>query len=741
MTRPFACIGLGALAALAAVSAFDCAAVYIAAACIVASAVLFALRIFCKREQALTAGVVFLSAAAAVTFYICAVNFYEKPIEDKYDGQLVSFSGVITSQPYTNGKTTSFTVRTNSVNGERVRLDISVGTNAVPDGGEYDIIAGRAVLNKLDNDEIGLDYASYNKARNIFLGTYISIYAKTGFKVTKTCYPPPWIAFLKLRQKAAAYFVTCLPKDEASLCTAMLTGSKNGMTDGVLSRFRLLGLSHMIVVSGLHLSIVAALMYELSRRFIRIGWLACLVQLGGVFSFAALTGFGWSVRRAFLMLTVVLLSQITHSKPDPLNSLGFAAIVICLDPFAAGNVGLLWSFGSTLSLILLHKPFSETIVKRLRLKSGAGRAFAALFAASAAAAVGSVPFIVLVTKETSVLSLAANLLTVPFTGLIIVGGGAAVLLSLFGAGEVAAVFAFAAGLTAKYVLFVTEHLAAAPFSRVYLGSGVFAVWLCASVIVTIAAAFDKRKSRVRLAGAASAASFVLIAGVQVLAGSGATLSLLDVGSGITAVLKYDGEAAVVSSFGEPYQYPTIKRELSGYGSLSCIVDIPPPDAAYDYGRKLIKDFPASTVVIRDEALRRRDYAWYEYCGGNVAQAGDVHTIELADSITARIYCGEDIICEYLDICGSEVLIVEGGEGEIPPEYRSPDLAVVITDEHIDELSEDTCVIVSNTGVGYGDERIINMTAGEGRVDVAFTPDGISINQEYTGGVVTYADDN
>ena len=88
-----------------------------------------------------------------------------------------------------------------------------------------------------------------------------------------------------------------------------------------------------------------------------------------------------------------------------------------------------------------------------------------------------------------------------------------------------------------------------------------------------------------------------------------------------------------------------------------------------------------------------------------------------------------------------MLIVEGGEGEIPPEYRSPDLAVVITDEHIDELSEDTCVIVSNTGVGYGDERIINMTAGEGRVDVAFTPDGISINQEYTGGVVTYADDN
>ena len=741
MKRPFACIGLGALAAMAAAAAFDGSAAALAAACFVLSAVLLALRIFLKREDLLPAAAVLLSAAVAFCAYFGAVRLVKEPVVGAYAGQRASFSGVITSEPYTSGATTVFNVRTDEVNGEPERINIRIYSDSVPDGGAYDIIEGSAVLRAVRGEGEGLGNGTSLEARRIFLEAYIGVASKTRYTVVKNDDPPLMRHFSRMRRGIAESFRTVLSEPEAALCTAMVTGDKTGLPWDVRSRFGTLGVAHIIVVSGLHLSIAAAFIGSAARRLFRIRPISCAVQLCGVLAFAALTAFGWSACRALIMISVVILSQLIHTKPDALNSLGFAALLLCLNPFSAGDVGLLWSFCGTFFIIVLSEPISEQIGKKLGSEGAAGT-FAELIAAAVAAFIGSMPFVVLLTKTISLYTVAVNLIIVPVTGVIIVFGGVGAVLSLSGLETLSYLPMSVAGAAAKYMLFVTDKFSGLPGAAIRLESSAFAVWLIASACVITAIYFlsKNKKEIITVAAVVSAASFVLIGSAQVFLAEGrATLTIADVGSGLTAVLRYEGGSAVLASYGEAHQYATIRNILEGC-TIETLADLPPDGAKYDYTRRILHDFPAGRVIVKDERRRLRGSVWYEHEGGEVIVPAEICTLELPDGNSAELYTADQLSCQFITLYGHTVLLC-GGEGELPERYRSAEYAVITDALQMEMLSADTKVIVSDLGGEYGDERIINATNGEGRIDMTFSDRGVKIKKTYTGGVVRYADDN
>lgn len=134
----------------------------------------------------------------------------------------------------------------------------------------------------------------------------------------------------------------------------------------VSDAYRNAGLSHLLAISGLHLSIlVAALRGVLSVFGMRKRTRELIALLVIVF-YCFLTGFSPSVVRASIMLGAVLIGEMTLTESDSLTVLFLALMALLLaNPYALLSLGLQLSFLSCLGL-LLPEPFVAELQRKIR---------------------------------------------------------------------------------------------------------------------------------------------------------------------------------------------------------------------------------------------------------------------------------------------------------------------------------------------------------------------------------------
>lgn len=117
------------------------------------------------------------------------------------------------------------------------------------------------------------------------------------------------------------------PTDTAML-TALLTGDRAWLSRGLRVGFERTGSFHLIVVSGLHLAILAGIVFAVARR-LRLGrFAATFATLSVALAYALFTGFAVPVQRSFWMIALYLLGRLLYRERSPLNVLAFA--VLCL---------------------------------------------------------------------------------------------------------------------------------------------------------------------------------------------------------------------------------------------------------------------------------------------------------------------------------------------------------------------------------------------------------------------------
>ncbi len=115
---------------------------------------------------------------------------------------------------------------------------------------------------------------------------------------------------------------------DAAMLTALLTGDRTFLTRGLRGGFERTGSFHLIVVSGLHLAILAGLVFALARRMRLHRYLATALTLAIAFAYALFTGFGIPAQRSFWMIALYLAGRLLYRNRSPLNVLGFA--VLCM---------------------------------------------------------------------------------------------------------------------------------------------------------------------------------------------------------------------------------------------------------------------------------------------------------------------------------------------------------------------------------------------------------------------------
>jgi competence protein ComEC len=122
-------------------------------------------------------------------------------------------------------------------------------------------------------------------------------------------------------------FLRATPEDAAML-TALLTGDRTFLTRTLRAGFERTGSFHLIVVSGLHLAILAGGVFALARR-LRLSRLpATGLTLLATLAYALFTGFAIPAQRSFWMIALYLLGRLLYRNRSPLNVIGFAALCL-----------------------------------------------------------------------------------------------------------------------------------------------------------------------------------------------------------------------------------------------------------------------------------------------------------------------------------------------------------------------------------------------------------------------------
>ncbi len=284
-----------------------------------------------------------------------------------------------------------------------------------------------------------------------------------------------------------------IPEDALPFLQAMVTGNRELMwEDAVLNgAFARTGVSHMLSVSGMHVSVLAtALLLIFGRNHFGVT-LSALVSLG----FAAMTGFSAPVVRALVMQVFLLSAPLFQRESDAPTSL-MASLLLILgeNPYAIASVSLQLSFLATLGLVWLAphmtKAALEPLVRR-RLSRKMPRLLWKLICfvinsitVSVSAIVMTAPVTALYFGSASLIAPIANLLLVPASeaAFCLAGASAALGAIWLPLGKVAG---FLGALLVRYVSAGAMALSRFPLAAVHTAGLTVPVWLCVASLLLI----------------------------------------------------------------------------------------------------------------------------------------------------------------------------------------------------------------------------------------------------------------
>lgn len=218
--------------------------------------------------------------------------------------------------------------------------------------------------------------------------------------------------------------------DQAALFQGIMLGDKSALEDEVTAAMRLTGTAHILTVSGLHLSMIAAAASALLgifplRRKQRFALLGVFLVL-----FTGLTGAAAGTIRACIMALMRELALVRGRRYEPLTALAFAALCMTLvQPLWLLNASFQFSFFVVLAIQLFSLGISSFASRRLHVR-GLWAKMVNVLSVSLSAQIGSVPMQLMLYGYVSLLSLPMNVLCGGLMMYLLLGGWLCVLVSV-----------------------------------------------------------------------------------------------------------------------------------------------------------------------------------------------------------------------------------------------------------------------------------------------------------------------
>jgi len=212
------------------------------------------------------------------------------------------------------------------------------------------------------------------KAYYFSLGITGAIQGKT-IRITDSSYHRLNQALFQAKNELLNSYVTYLGEEGAGVISSMLLGEKALLSDETRKLYRRGGISHILAISGLHVSLIGMALYGMLRKTVLGRNGAIPVACAGVILYGTFVEAGTSTKRAVIMFLLLLLATALGRTYDTLSAMSVSVIVILLgSPGALYTASFQLSFGaaygSSVVAVLLRERGVEQGGRRQRKADG-----------------------------------------------------------------------------------------------------------------------------------------------------------------------------------------------------------------------------------------------------------------------------------------------------------------------------------------------------------------------------------
>lgn len=620
----------------------------------------------------ITVGLTSFAACIAIILYS---NFIYRPVIDNYSNKELSVEGYICDEIQKNENSNVYIINADKINGNSEKVKIRLVSTVDLQAEDFDRIDANFTVSKADN--------GYNLSKGIYLTAFYDE-ENDSFNSTGEKQFSLYSIAVNIRKAMKSSLDSLLPENTSSLCKAVLLGDKQALSDDIKADFSKTGTSFLIVVSGMHLAIMAGFVLFLLKNIIKNRYALASIILAIVFCFMAVTGFTPSVVRSGIMLILTYCSKAVFRRTDGLNSLGTAAIVLTMfNPFAVGDIGMLLSFSATAGIVLWANKIEIFLSRKLCLKGKHKliRGALNLISVSLSASLWIIPITTIAFHRVSPFVVLSAFFAEPVVSVVLICAMLASLLYLCPViSFFAYTFALGADIFGNLLLRIISLFSSLPYSCVNSDKPYFYIWLIfTALLVVIGCAVKAKGFYVRCAVTASAVVLTIGWAVYAIIGNdSATLKIYNVGSGVTASVECGSNISFISCGGTNSSAYQIIDDISGdFSSIDSII-IPNTKLKYaKYLPQLMSEFDVSNILVYDNNTDKKLLG--KYSDTIDTFSSDCHfTINLNPLATLDVLNIDSVTYQYLHINGSTVLFVPSKSdiAKLPEKYRTCDYLLV-----------------------------------------------------------------
>lgn len=213
----------------------------------------------------------------------------------------------------------------------------------------------------------------------------------------------------KIRENTLDILSSRLSDDNADIMYSIIFGESDVIDYEIRNQFSYAGISHMLAVSGLHVSVLFSLLYFFFKKLKIKPSFSLIIMFCILLGYSYLCSFSPSVLRASIMTLVLMICDIYKFEYDGISSLSIAGIIVLVTrPLQFFSVSFRLSFLCVFAIITLTPLLSE-IFKKIKIPT----ALADSLSISICITVVTLPVMVNTFETVSLLGVITNVFVIP----------------------------------------------------------------------------------------------------------------------------------------------------------------------------------------------------------------------------------------------------------------------------------------------------------------------------------------
>lgn len=248
---------------------------------------------------------------------------------------------------------------------------------------------------------------------------------------------------------------------DAGILKAVLLGDKSSLREQDQLLYQKNGISHLLAISGLHISMIGIGIYRFLRKCRFTFWEAGIPSGILLFLYGFMTGFGISTIRAVCMFLVLIFADMVGRAYDMASAMALAAIIVLLrNPLQARQAGFLLSFGAVLGICFVY-PILQSVF-------GTEKKYSKTILFSISLTLVTYPITVHFFYEYPLYSMILNFIVIPCMPVVMGAGGAGMLAGSISP-SLGRIIGFPAHLVLSFYEILGNWFVKLPFSVISLG--------------------------------------------------------------------------------------------------------------------------------------------------------------------------------------------------------------------------------------------------------------------------------